>query len=71
MHLFLDGEDSVRLLSRISLWLIDRYISRVLVLKIAVLRIKEVVEPSPEIDYILSFIEDSKMGIIATYGEEK
>ena len=37
----------------------------------AVLRIKEVVEPSPEIDYILSFIEDSKMGIIATYGEEK
>ena len=29
----LDGEDSVRLLSRISLWLIDRYISRVLVLK--------------------------------------
>ena len=35
----------------------------------AILRIKEVVTPSPEIDYILSFFEESKMGIIATYGE--
>ena len=34
-----------------------------------VLRIKEVVTPSPEIDYILSFIENSKTGIIATFGE--
>ncbi|MBQ8423976.1 MAG: acyl-ACP--UDP-N-acetylglucosamine O-acyltransferase [Coprobacter sp.] len=34
-----------------------------------VLRIKEVVTPGAEIDYILKFIEDSKMGIIATYGE--
>ena len=36
----------------------------------AVLRIKDVCTPSPEIDYILRFIEESKMGIIATYGEE-
>ena len=35
----------------------------------AILRIKEVVTPSPEIDYILSFFEESKMGIIATQGE--
>ena len=39
-------------------------------LEIAVLRIKDVCTPSPEIDYILRFIEESKMGIIATYGEE-
>ena len=61
MHLFLDGEDSVRLQIYQSGTSLEN----------AVLRIKEVVEPSPEIDYILSFIEDSKMGIIATYGEEK
>lgn len=36
----------------------------------AVLRIKDVCKPTPEIDYILRFIEESKMGIIATYGEE-
>ena len=36
----------------------------------AVLRIKDVCTPSPEIDYILRFIKESKMGIIATYGEE-
>ncbi len=35
-----------------------------------VLRIKEVVAPSAEIDYILKFIEGSTKGIIATYGEE-
>ena len=37
----------------------------------AILRIKEVVTPSPEIDYILKFFADSKMGIIATIGEGK
>ncbi len=36
----------------------------------ALLRIKEIVEPSPEIDYIISFIEESQMGIIATQGEK-
>ncbi len=37
----------------------------------AILRIKEVVAPSPEIDYILKFFAESKMGIIATIGEGK
>lgn len=36
----------------------------------AVLRIKDICKPSPEIDYILRFIDESKMGIIATYGED-
>ncbi len=36
----------------------------------ALLRIKDIVEPSPEIDYIISFIEDTRMGIIATQGEK-
>ena len=36
----------------------------------AILRIKDVCAATPEIDYILNFIQESKMGIIATYGEE-
>lgn len=37
----------------------------------AVLRIKDVCTPSPEIDYILRFIEESKMGIYLPPTEKK
>ncbi|MCD8287654.1 MAG: hypothetical protein LUC18_02295 [Porphyromonadaceae bacterium] len=35
----------------------------------AINRIKDVCELTPEVEYILKFFEESKMGIIATYGE--
>ena len=36
----------------------------------AILRIKDVCAATPEIDYILNFIQESKLGTIPTYGEE-